>query len=32
VETAPAGEAVGLPLADVMATFPVALLAREAGA
>jgi (1->4)-alpha-D-glucan 1-alpha-D-glucosylmutase len=30
--TTPAGEAAALPLADVLAAFPVALLAREAGA
>jgi (1->4)-alpha-D-glucan 1-alpha-D-glucosylmutase len=30
--TAPAGEGVGLPLADIMATFPVGLLEREGDA
>ena len=32
VETAPAGEAVALTLADVLTAFPAALLVREAGA
>jgi (1->4)-alpha-D-glucan 1-alpha-D-glucosylmutase len=32
LQTTPAGEAAGLPLADVLAAFPVGLLDREAGA